>query len=71
VIRRGTPLLQEAPKYNKTWLVIPMKAELKTQNLTTNWEAQKAQWFVPTELEGLALMPGFPEVLQEFMPIGA
>ena len=67
-ITRGQPFIQEAPEYSKTWLVIPVRAEIRVVNVTTDWEAQKAQWFGPAELEDLQLLPGFSEVLKQFIP---
>ncbi len=65
-IKRGQVLLQEAPKYHKTWLVVPVLAEVKTENFQLNWEAQHAQWFTPSELKTLKLLPGFSEVYRQF-----
>jgi NADH pyrophosphatase NudC (nudix superfamily) len=66
-ITRGQPLLQEAPEYGKTWFIVPIKAEVKTTNVTTDWEAQKVQWFTAQEAQNLRLLPGFSEVLKQFI----
>ncbi|HEY1835308.1 MAG TPA: NUDIX domain-containing protein [Candidatus Saccharimonadales bacterium] len=60
------PLCQEAPEYNKTWLVIPVLANVKTANFKLDWEAAEAKWFVPNETRSLKLLPGFAEVLAQF-----
>lgn len=68
-VNRGRPLLQEAPQYNKTWLVVPMLATLKSQiTPTTDWEAQDFKWFQLDEIAGLDLLPGFINVIKEFYP---
>jgi NADH pyrophosphatase NudC (nudix superfamily) len=65
-VTRGQPLLQEAPQYHKTWLVVPVLAVVRTENFTLNWEAQKARWFALDELHEVELLPGFSEVIGQF-----
>jgi 8-oxo-dGTP pyrophosphatase MutT (NUDIX family) len=66
-LERGQVLLQEAPNYHKTWLVVPVLAKVSTVEFKVNWEAQMAQWFEPKAIEKLDLLPGFADVLKQFI----
>lgn len=66
-IRRGTVLLQEAPDYHKTWLVVPVLARVKTTDFRLDWEAKQAAWYEPTEIASLDLLPGYMTVLDQFL----
>ncbi|SRR6266702_4409387 len=68
-IKRGQVILQEAPDYSKTWLVVPVLAAVRTVNLQTDWEAVAAQWFAPAEVPKLDLLPGFINVFRQFFPV--
>lgn len=68
-IRIGQLLLQDAPEYQKTWLIVPVLAAIKTEELTLDWEAQKAQWFEPKEIRELNLLPGFVNVVRQFFQL--
>ena len=65
----GQVLLQEAPEYKKTWLVVPVLVRAKTDKFKFNWEAQRAQWFEPQEIISLNLLPGFEELIRQFISI--
>ncbi len=65
-LERGQVLLQEAPDYHKTWLVVPVLARVKTTGFTLDWEAQRAKWYEAPEIAELNLMPGFREVIDQF-----
>lgn len=65
-LERGQVLLQEAPDYHKTWLVVPVLARVKTTSFKLDWEAQRARWYEPGEVKGLKLLPGFKAVLDQF-----
>ena len=67
-LTRGTPLLQEAPQYNKTWLVMPMLAKVRHVTFQLDWEAQHAQWYTPQDIMALDLLPGFKYVVAQFFP---
>lgn len=66
-LERGQLLLQEAPDYHKTWLVVPVLARLKTTDFNLDWEAQRAKWYEPAEIKQLELLPGFEAVLNQFV----
>ena len=55
---------QEAPKYNKTWIVHPILVEIKTDKIKIDWEAQDYKWLKAEEVKKLKLLPGFDEVLK-------
>jgi len=66
-LERGRVLLQEAPDYRKTWLVVPVLARIKTTDFKLDWEAQRAKWYAPEEIKGLDLLPGFDAVIEQFV----
>lgn len=66
-LERGTALVQEAPEYNKTWLVVPVLARVATEAFRLDWEAQRAEWYAPDDIAALELMPGFSEVIAQFV----
>lgn len=65
-LKRGRPFIQEAPEYNKTWLVLPMLAEINTERVGLDWEAEVAKWFKISEISSLELLPGFITVVSQF-----
>lgn len=68
-LKRGTPILQEAEEYGKTWLVVPMLAVIKIEDFKLDWEASQAKWFEPRQIEKLKLLPGFKAVISQFFDI--
>ena len=62
------PLLQEAAEYSKTWLIVPVRVEVATDQIELDWEAIEARWFAPEEVQGLRLLPGFSGVLEATIP---
>lgn len=68
-IEVGQPILQEAPEYNKTWLVVPAKVEINNEKIKLNWENQKTQWIDPQKALQLNLMPGFDKVLNQIFTL--
>jgi NADH pyrophosphatase NudC (nudix superfamily) len=69
LIQRGTVLLQEASDYNKTWLVVPVLARVKTADFKLDWEAARAKWYEPAEVVKLDLLPGFLGVFDQFLEV--
>ena len=65
-IERGQVLLQEAPEYGKTWLVLPVRVSIGEAEIKTDWEAASAQWFEPKAVPKLDLLPGFIHVFAQF-----
>lgn len=66
-LKRGQPVVREAPEYNKTWLVMPVHAEISTDKFRLNEEAQTAGWFKPSEIKDLKLMPKNELVIKQFL----
>ena len=46
-LKIGNVLIQEAPQYKKTWLVVPVLASIKIDKFQLDWEAKAAKWFNP------------------------
>lgn len=68
-LRRGTPIILEAPEYSKTWLIIPMLAKVNTDKFKINGESEEARWFKPEEIGSLKLLPDNEKVIEQFMPL--
>jgi 8-oxo-dGTP pyrophosphatase MutT (NUDIX family) len=59
---KGT-LTQEAPEYDKVWIVHPVRVEVNTGAVTLDWEGAEYKWVTPEEAKDLNLLPGFDETL--------
>jgi ADP-ribose pyrophosphatase YjhB (NUDIX family) len=68
-ILRGRPMLQEAPDYDKTWLVVPVLVKVNTIEPKINWESQSTAWVSLSGLHEYDLLPGYLEVINEFQDI--
>lgn len=64
-IKLGAILEQDAPKYQKTWIVHPVLVDVATDKIKLDWEAQGYQWVKPQDAKKLKLLPGFKNVLKE------
>lgn len=65
---RGQMSVIEDPDYRKTWLIMPVLAEVKTDNFTLDWEATEAVWLMPEEVAKKELIPGTHEIIAQFFP---
>lgn len=55
---RGKVRMDESVAYKKTWIIVPILAEVTTTNYTLDWEASEAKWFSPKELRQLDMPSG-------------
>lgn len=62
-IKLGRIYDQEAPEYNKIFVVHPVLVKLNTNKIKLNWESQDAKWFSLAEVRKMKAMPGFNLVL--------
>jgi len=62
-IQIGPVLVQEAPDYEKTWLVFPVHVLVSTDKYKLDQEATEAKWLTLSEVRAKKLLPGFPDVL--------
>ena len=62
----GTVFEYEEPLYDRVWVVHPVLAEVATDEITLDWEAQKYQWVTVPEARSFHLLPGFEKVLDVF-----
>jgi isopentenyldiphosphate isomerase len=60
----GDVFLQDAPQYQKTWIVHPILVAVSTDQVSTDWEAQVFRWIRPDEVKHFDVMPGFELVLE-------
>lgn len=67
-LMRGQPWIDEAPEYKKTWIIIPVLAEVREDSFTLDWEASEGAWFTPAELKKLDMVPGSLRTAAEFFP---
>ena len=63
-ITEGEIFEQEAPEYNKTWIVHPVLVEVKTNTIKLDWEADDHRWVDAGEARRFNLLPGFDTVLE-------
>ena len=63
-IKPGQVFDQDAPDYNKTWIVHPVLVNVKSDQIKLDWEAQNYKWLKLSEVKKLKLLPGFDEVLK-------
>ncbi|MDE2037837.1 MAG: NUDIX domain-containing protein [Patescibacteria group bacterium] len=63
-IKQGAVFDQDEPKYEKTWIVHPVLVKVRTDRITTDREAKKAEWLTLKEARKLRLLPGFDRVLR-------
>ena len=64
-INIGEIFHQDAPKYNKTWIVHPVLVKVKTDKILTDWEAQNYKWVKLEDVNDFDLLPGFDMVLKK------
>jgi 8-oxo-dGTP diphosphatase len=65
-MQRGTVLLQEAPDYGKSWLVVPILVRVGDRRYRLDWESQAADWFTMAEAMEVPLLPGFDAVITRY-----
>ena len=63
-IKPGQVFDQDAPDYNKTWIVHPVLVNVKSDQIKLDWEAQNYKWLKLSEVKKLKLLPDFDEVLK-------
>lgn len=54
---------QDAPEYNKTWIVHPVLVAVKETAIQLDWEAERYMWVTIEETKQMDLLPGFGLVL--------
>jgi ADP-ribose pyrophosphatase YjhB (NUDIX family) len=68
-IRLGEIFNQEAPEYQKTWIVHPVLVEVKTDKIRLDWEAQDFKWLFLSEIKKFKLSPGLKKVLRNTLVV--
>jgi hypothetical protein len=68
-MQRGIVLLQEAPEYGKSWLVVSVLVCVRDRRDRLDWESQAADWFSMTEAMRLPLLPGFEAVIAQYRDV--
>ncbi len=63
-ITEGKAGEQEEANYGKTWIVHPVLAEVKTDKIKLDWEAEQYAWILPKKAKKYKLVPGFQKVLE-------
>ncbi|HSX43829.1 MAG TPA: NUDIX domain-containing protein [Candidatus Saccharimonadales bacterium] len=62
-IEQGPVIVQEAPDYDKTWVVFPVHVIVNTDKYKLDSEASEAKWLTLSEARSKNLLPGFAEVI--------
>jgi 8-oxo-dGTP pyrophosphatase MutT (NUDIX family) len=68
-MERGTVLLQEAPEYGKSWLVVPVLVRVRDERYRLDWESRAAGWFSMLTAMNLPLLPGFDAVIAQYRDV--
>src|SRR3989344_3646477 len=68
-IKLGEIFDQEAPEYQKTWIVHPVLVEVKTDKICLDWEAKDYRWLTFLDTRKLRLVPGLGRVLKHVSEI--
>lgn len=50
-------------EHEKTWIVHPFLADVKTNKVTLDWEADDYKWIKPEELSNFNILPGLGKVV--------
>ncbi len=66
LITQGKIFEQEELKYDKTWIVHPVLAEVNTDKIKLDWEAEDYRWIKPAEIKSFDIVSGFDKVLATF-----
>lgn len=67
-LTRGQVVIYEDSDYEKTWLLVPVLAKVKTDKYTLDWEASEAKWCEFEEVKDMHLIPGTLEIIAQFFP---
>lgn len=67
-LERGKPWVDEAPQYQKTWLIIPVLARVTVDTFRLDWEASEGAWFTPAAVRTLDMVPGSLQTAAAFFP---
>jgi 8-oxo-dGTP pyrophosphatase MutT (NUDIX family) len=67
-LKEGAVVELEDSEYGKTWVVHSILAEVKTNAVRLDWEAEKYLWITPEEVWDYPLIPGFDAVVKTFFP---
>ena len=68
-ISLGNIFRQNAPKYDKTWIVHPVLVRVKTDKIKLDWEAQSFKWIDIDDAQKFKLLPGFSRIIKEVKKI--
>lgn len=59
---------QPEPAYKKVWVVHPVRVDVNTEVIKSDWEAQDHQWIDPSDVQLYKVLPGFEKVVATFFP---
>ena len=54
------------PELKKTWIIHPVLAEVKTDKVSIDWEAEDYRWIKPAELADFEITPSFKRIVESF-----
>jgi 8-oxo-dGTP pyrophosphatase MutT (NUDIX family) len=64
-VELGPIFHDDAPEYNKTWIIHPVRVRITGDIGDTDWEADQAQWIAPDEIGQYQVIPSFLTVLEK------
>lgn len=68
-IERGQVFDYDEPKYNKTWIIFPVLARVKSDRIKLDWEAEDYKWIKPNDIKDYKIVSSFDKVLAAFFKI--
>lgn len=64
-IELGPIFHDDAPDYNKTWIIHPVRVRLSGDIGGLDWEAQRYEWIAPDRVSQYDVIPSFETVLEK------
>lgn len=70
-MREGQAFERKDALYGKTWVIHPVLAEVKSDKVRLDWEAEEYRWVLPSEVKKFKLVEGFERVLEILLGFAA
>lgn len=64
-IELGPIFHDDAPDYNKTWIIHPVRVRISGDIADIDWEAESYTWIAPDQIVGYDIIPSFATVLSQ------
>lgn len=64
-IEMGPIFHDDAPRYNKTWIIHPARVRITSDVGDIDWEADSYAWIAPADIDRYHVVPSFLTVLEK------